>query len=82
MTPLSPAQRVDALAARGIMLYVDANGKLRARCEPCFAPLLSAALPMIAWNRKEIASYLLGSDTAKSRSPGLAGGISPTVAPQ
>ena len=47
MTPLSPAERLDALAARGVMLYLTAAGELRAKCEPCVAPLLYAALPAI-----------------------------------
>lgn len=54
---LSAADRVAALAERGIMLYVD-GVSLRARCEPDVAPLLEAARPMLAKHRAEIVEWL------------------------
>lgn len=58
MTPLSAADRLDGLAARGVMLYCGERGELRARCEPCFAHILDAARPMIRWYRPAIMDYL------------------------
>ena len=58
MTLLSPAERIDALAERGIMLYLCGNGELRARCEPCFAGLLDAARPMLRHHRAALIAQL------------------------
>jgi len=57
---LSAAERVDALAARGVMLYL-VGGSLRARCEPEVAPLLEAARPMLAKHRAGIVEWLRGA---------------------
>lgn len=54
---LSPAERVAALAARGIQLYVDGQS-LRARCEPEVAPLLEAARPTLAKHRADLVRWL------------------------
>ena len=61
---LTAGERIDALAERGVMLYADANGDLRARCEPCFAHILDAAGPMICLHRAELLAYLFELDAA------------------
>lgn len=65
---LTPAERVDALAARGIMLYADA-GTLRARCAPEARPLLHAAGPMLARHRRAILDHLQMLATAAALRP-------------
>jgi hypothetical protein len=59
MTSLSPAERIDALAARGIMLYLASSGELRAKCEPCFLPFLDAALPAIRLHKAALTAHFL-----------------------
>lgn len=54
---LSAAERVDAFAARGIMLYA-VGASLRARYAPESAPLLEAARPALAKHRVAIVGYL------------------------
>ena len=54
---LSAAERVDALAARGVMLYL-VGGSLRARCEPEVRALLDAARPALAMHRTALVAYL------------------------
>lgn len=66
MRQLSAAERVDALIARGVVLYVDGDGQLRARCEPCFAHVLDAAKPSIRRHRAAIIEYLNGLIQPKS----------------
>ena len=59
MISLSPAGRLDALAARGVMLYLAPNDELRAKCEPCFAHVLDAALPALRQHKAAIVAHLL-----------------------
>lgn len=54
---LTPAERVDALAARGIQLYVVGDS-LRVRCEPEVAPLLEAARPALTKHRADLVRWL------------------------
>lgn len=58
MIRLSPASRLDALAARGVMIYLGESGELRAMCEPCFAHVLDAARPMLAQHRAALVAHL------------------------
>jgi hypothetical protein len=67
---LSAEERIDALAMRGVMLYVDSDGELRARCEPCFANILDVAIPMIRQHRSEIVAYLVALSAKPRRSRG------------
>lgn len=59
MNTLSTADRIDHLAARGVELYLDDKGQLRARCEPRFAHVLDAARPTINQHRAAIIAHLL-----------------------
>ena len=58
MTSLSAAERLDALVARGVMLYLGEDGALRARCESCFAHVLDAAIPAIRQHREALIAHL------------------------
>jgi hypothetical protein len=60
---LTAAERLDALAARGVMLYLGAKGELRAKCEPCFAHVLDAALPAIRRQKAALVAELLAMHT-------------------
>lgn len=70
---LTPAERLDALAARGVTLYLAPSGELRARCEPCFARYLDAALPAIRFHKSGIVAELVAlrskSDALRTASP-------------
>lgn len=54
---LTPAERVDGFAARGIMLYA-VGASLRARYAPESAPFFEAARPALAKHRAAIVQYL------------------------
>lgn len=71
MTPLSPAERLDALAARGVMLYLTEAGELHAKCEPCFAPLLYAALPAIRHHKAALHQALAEAAPSTCKLPGV-----------
>lgn len=55
---MSAADRIDHLAARGVELYLNDQGQLRARCDPRFAHVLDAARPTISMHRAEIVALL------------------------
>jgi hypothetical protein len=55
---MTPAERLDALVAHGVMLYLSEGGALRARCEPCFAQVLDAAMPSIRQHRAALIAHL------------------------
>lgn len=55
---MSAADRIDHLAARGVELYLDDKGQLRARCEPQHAHVLEAARTVIAFHRAAIVAVL------------------------
>ena len=55
---MTPADRIDHLAARGVELYLNEQGQLRARCEPQFAHVLDAARTVIAFHRTAIVAHL------------------------
>lgn len=58
MRALTPAERIDGLIARGVELYLDDKGQLRAGCEPQFAHILDAARPTISMHRAAIVAVL------------------------
>jgi len=63
LRPLTPAERVAALADRGVVLYVEGR-VLRARCDSTEARhLLENARPAIARHREALVAYL--SDLAE-----------------
>ena len=55
---MTTAERVAALAERGIMLYLAPDGQLRARCEASVQHVLEAAGPILKQQRKQIIEYL------------------------
>ena len=55
---MTPAERLDGLAQRGVWLYLGETGELRARCEPCFAHVLDAAIPAIRQHRAALIAHL------------------------
>jgi hypothetical protein len=61
---MTPDERLDALAARGVMLYLGSQGELRARCESCFAHVLDAARPMLIQHRAALVAHLKQADSA------------------
>lgn len=63
---LTPAERVDGFAARGIMLYA-VGVSLRARYAPESASLLEAARPALAKHRAAIVAYLRGLGEGRPR---------------
>lgn len=63
---LTPAERVDQLAARGIMLYA-VGLSLRARYAPESAALVEAARPALAKHRTAIVDYLCGLGEGRPR---------------
>ena len=64
MNAMSTADRIDALIARGVELYLNDQGQLRARCEPSFSHILDAARPTIHQHRAAIVA-LLAEQAAK-----------------
>ena len=65
---MTPSERLDALVARGVMLYLGEDGALRARCEPCFAHVLDAAIPAIRQHRAALIEHLLHARTVDGES--------------
>ena len=55
---LSPADRLAAFAARGIMLYLNPTGDLRATCEPESALVLAAAVPSLKHHKPGLVAAL------------------------
>lgn len=55
---MTPAQRLDALALRGVQVYLDDAGQLTVKCEPCFVHVLEAAVPMLRQRKAEIVREL------------------------
>ena len=55
---MSAAERISALAARGISFYLAADGALRVTAEPSEALVLAAALPAIRQHRDDLAAQL------------------------
>jgi hypothetical protein len=64
---MTPAARLDALAERGVIVYLDGTGELHARCESCFAHVLDAARPMLAKHRAELIADLRQRANAQDR---------------
>lgn len=63
---LTPAERVDGFAARGIMLYA-VGASLRARYAPESAALMESARPALAKHRIAIVAYLRGLGEGRPR---------------
>lgn len=61
---MTPQERLDALAARGVQVYLGEHRDLRARCEPELAPVLAAALPAIRQHKDAIVEHLLAATAA------------------
>ena len=55
---MTATERIAALGARGISLYIAGDGSLRATAEPSEAHVLAAALPAIRQHRDEIVAVL------------------------
>lgn len=55
---MTASERLDALAARGVQLYLSPLGELRATCEPEFALILAAAIPTLKRHRHSLVAEL------------------------
>lgn len=61
---MSGAERIAALGARGISLYLAADGSLRVTAEPSEAHVLDAVLPSIRAHKLEIVGVLVAWERA------------------
>ena len=61
---MTPVERIAALAARGISLYLAADGSLRVTAEASEAHVLDAALPGIRAHKLELVGVLVAWERA------------------
>lgn len=78
---LMPCERINALLARGVELYLSETGELRARCDASASNVLEAARTMLRVHRAAIISELQCQNRpAKKKKVGRIGSFGQNVA--